>query len=158
MYIFLLILGIALGLFVLMVYVGHRLNLAASKKLQIFFENIDQKYEDFIKPFLAQKLIEGEIETLDIQGISEKFMSLVRGDIEALISVINTTESTDVKIRYKSQHFQMVIHKAEELYMKRYTEKRHLNEAEKTALYQSFSDCLKYTLEAQLLKIKSGTF
>ncbi len=108
MHIVLLILGIALGIFALMVYVGHRLNLASSKKLQVFFENIDQKYEDFIKPFLAQKLIEGEIEALDVQDTSEKFMTLVRADMEALISVINTTESTDVKIRYKSQYFQMV--------------------------------------------------
>lgn len=83
---------------------------------------------------------------------------MVRADIEALISVINTTESTDVKIRHKSPYFQMVVHKAEELYVKRYKEKMHLNETEKVALYQSFSDCLKYTLEAQLLKIKSGTF
>lgn len=68
------IVGIVLGIFVLMVILGHFLNLAASKKIQAFFEIIDQKYQDFIQPLLAQKVIEGEIEKIDIQNISEQFI------------------------------------------------------------------------------------
>ena len=158
MQILFLILGISVAFFVLMVYVGHRLNIAASNKLRSFFEKIDQEYEAFVKPYLAQKVIEDTVETLDIKDTSEQFIQLVRGDIEALISVINTTDITDAKIRYKSPNFQMVVHKTEELCGKKYTEKRHLNESEKAMLYQSFADCIKYNLEAQLIKIKSGTF
>jgi len=158
MLILFLILGISAIIFISMVYIGQRLNIAASDKLKVFFEIIDQKYEDFMKPYLAQKVIEDKVETLDIKDTSEQFIQLIRGDIEALISVANTTDITDAKIRYKSPNFQMVVHKIEELCEKKYVEKRHLNDSEKVILYQSFSDCIKYNLEVQLAKIKSGTF
>lgn len=158
MQILFLILGISSAIFILIIYAGHRLNIAASNKLKSFFAKIDKEYEAFVKPYLAQKVIEDTVETLDIKNTSEQFIQLVRGDIETLISVINTTDITDAKIRYKSPNFQMVVHKAEELCGKRYAEKRYLNESEKAILYQSFSDCIRYNLEAQLIRIKSGTF
>ena len=158
MQIFLIILGTAVAIFVILVFIGTRLGVAAGKKAAIFFEQIDKKYEDLSKSYLAQKIIEEELEQIDKQVFAEMLMQTIRPEIDALISVINTTELSEVKIKYQSKSFQTALHKAEEMYNKRYMSKRHLNEKEKEEFYEIFYQCIQSDIATQFLKIKSGTF
>lgn len=158
MQIFFVLLGIAVAIFGIMVFIGTRLEVAAGKKAATFFEQIDKKYEDFSRPYLAQKIIEGDWEQIDKQSFAEILMQTIRPDIDALISVINTTELSEVKIKYQSKVFQRALHKAEEMYSKRYISKRHLSEKEKEEFYETIFQCIQADIATQFLKIKSGIF
>jgi hypothetical protein len=146
----LLILGVA-------VYYGNQMSLSAGKKAGNLFKTLDNKYADFAEKSIATEIIEHDDIDFNTQKLCEQILMVIKPEIDGVLAHINTTELSDVKVKYESKYFKNAASLTEEYFKKRY-KNTHLpvSDKDRERFFEAFKDAVLADLMQKMMNLKTG--
>jgi len=135
-------------IFIILAIFGTQLSATAGKKAGKIIQVIDKKYESFIEKKLTFSILNKTELEFDTVQIKKEVITVLKPDIEALISFIAaTTNASGVKIDYNSIFFQNLSSLAEKYF--RITDEKKTTKLEDFEV-QEFYDAVNAGIESDL--------
>lgn len=157
------ILEIIVGIFCIvgiLAALGFRLSAVAGKTAGKLFKVLDHKYENFTEKLIAAGVVtEGaeKIIQLDKTTMSEDIFTVIKPEVDGLISHINATDLSDVKVKYISKYFKNAVRMCEEFFEKRHQHSSHiLNEKDKERFYTAFKEAILADITERMVNLQIG--
>lgn len=157
--VFLEFIGILLLIVAILAFFGFRLSHNAGKKAAKIIKTIDEKYLDYIEKSMSSYLLSEKNDEIDTQKICEEALIILKPEVDAVISHINATDLSDVKINYESIFFKNTVTLAESFFEKRHKRNTDLisqNDIDK--FYQAVKDAVKADVTRRVIDWKTGNF
>lgn len=135
--------------FAILALVGTQLSAKAGNKAKRIISAMDKKYEDYIKKQMTFSVLSSGDE-IDTKKIEKDTLTVLKPDIEALISFIAATKNaSDVRIKYSSKYFQNISSLAEKYF--RITDENETTEMKPDEI-KEFYDAVKSGVQADLAR------
>ncbi|MBN2531661.1 MAG: hypothetical protein JXB88_02150 [Spirochaetales bacterium] len=106
-------------------------------------KGMDTHYNDFIMTKMNNTIIEKDSIVMNKEELLTSALTVLKPEIQSLISLINSTPYTNVEIRCDSQFFNNIVTLCQELFMaSRKSESKTLSAGEEARLYSGIKDAV----------------
>jgi len=113
---------------------------------------MELKYETYIKKHIHDNTLEIHGVPVDAQQLAKDSLSIIRSDLEGLISLINSTTYSNVQIDYMAEYFPNIVALTEDYFRQsRKNQSRRLTEIEKETFRQAALDAIQTDIQKRLL-------
>ena len=115
---------------------------------------MELKYENYIKKHIRNSALEAQHLPIDSHQLALDSLTIIRGDLEGLIALINSTTYSNVHINYMAEYFPNVVALTEDYFRQsRKNQSRRLTEIEKETFRQTALDAIQADIQKRLLDI-----
>jgi len=141
----LIIIGIAVGIFIVAAFFGTSEAKNAGKRVAQMLSQIDKKYEDLVEKEIAGTVLNDESLDIKVDKIMSNVTVYLKPDVHALIDFISSTNYSTVNVRYQSKYFTNLVSLSEKMFgiSKRTKGLTHENEEE---FFEAIQDAIKSDL------------
>ncbi len=146
-------------IFVIFGVIGNKESKKAGQQAADILSKIDLKYNEFIEKKIRSKILQEEDFNFNNDALTENVFTLLKPDIDALISHINSTNYSSARTEYKSKYFPNLPALTNEMF-ERSTEKADdtLSRKDEKEFYAAFHDGIKSDLILRINELKAGNF
>lgn len=148
--------AVILIIFLIFVLIGMSFASKIGKKSGKVIQAMDQKYDNYIKKVITIQVLKKDEET-DLTDLIEDLIVILRPEIEALVSLVNTNDMSDVKVKYESTYFRNIVTLLESFFHNLNIPKhRTLTDQEIEQLYNQVRQALRADFEIREIDLKMG--
>ena len=141
----------------ILAYIGSKESSNAGKKAAKLLANIEEKYNNFTETKINNRILSDNSLEIDQKQLTEEVMTLLKPDINGLISHINSTTYSAARTNYNAKHFSNIPPLINEMFEKSTKRKDDsLNSEDEKEFSTAFKDGIESDLISRLNKLKLG--
>jgi hypothetical protein len=138
--------------------IAQAIAIGASRRADRLMKGMEKQYEDVVTALLAGAYTAGEQwEDQDNEQAVHIVLQTIKPHIDSLLSHINATDSSDVKVSFPTKYFANVATFADSLFYKRSKHKdTPLSQEDEDKMYAVLRDAINADLLKRKLYLKAG--
>jgi hypothetical protein len=146
-----------IGAFIFFMYIGNKESEKAGKEAGDILSRIENKYDGFIVRKIQNSILQDDTLDFDQDRLFSELMVLLKPDINALISHINSTRYSSVKTIHQAMYFTNLAPLINEMFIKsRKNFSKVLNEDDEAEIFKAFEDIIKADMMQRTIQLKEG--
>jgi hypothetical protein len=129
------------------------------KKTELLFQEIDEKYNDFIEKSLNLEVISQQKEPVNVDEILQQSFTLLKSDIDGIVSFINAVTYQSIELKHTSKYFKGATSLTQAYFRKTGSgSESTLSKEDIDKYYDSFKDAIKSDLTRRLLDLRTDNY
>jgi hypothetical protein len=146
-----------IGSFIFFMYIGNKESEKAGKEAGDILNRIENKYDSFMGRKIQNTILQDNILEFDQDKLFNEVLILLKPDINALISHINSTRYSSVKTSHQVLYFTNLPPLINEMFIKsRKNFNKVLNDDDEAEIYKAFEDIIMADMMQRTIHLKDG--